>query len=326
MTNNKRRAILQAGLGSLGLAAWPAWAQADWPSKAIVVIVPFPAGGGTDAFARPISAVMSKSLGKQLVLDNRAGAGGNLGAALAARAAPDGYNWFMGAVHHAIAPSMYQNLEYSLEKDFIPIAMVARVPQVLVVNPKKISGDFKAFLATAKANPGKLNYGSAGNGTSHHLAGELFKIQSKTEITHIPYKGAGPALQGLLAGDVDMMFDGLGSSAQHIKGGRLNALMVAGNVRNPAIPDVPSAAELGFPDYNVTTWYGLWAPKGTPPEAQARMVAELKKLPLDALIKDGWAANGAEFPDLTGAAFGAFVTAEIKRWAAVVKTSGAKLD
>ena len=326
MINHKRRAILQVGLGSLGLAALPAWSQADWPSKAIMVVVPFPAGGGTDAFARPISAVMSKSLGKQLVLDNRGGAGGNLGATLAARAAPDGYNWFMGAVHHAIAPSMYLNLEYSLEKDFIPIAMVARVPQVLVVNPKKISGDFKAFLATAKANPGKLNYGSAGSGTSHHLAGELFKIQSKTDITHIPYKGAGPALQGLLAGDVDMMFDGLGSSAQHIKGGRLNALMVAGNVRNPAIPAVPCAAELGFPDYNVTTWYGIWAPKGTPPEAQARMLAELKKLPLDALIKDGWAANGAEFPDLTGAAFGAFVTAEIKRWAAVVKTSGAKLD
>ena len=178
----------------------------------------------------------------------------------------------------------------------------------------------------AKANPGKLNYGSAGSGTSHHLAGELFKIQSKTDLTHIPYKGAGPALQGLLAGDVDLMFDGLGSSAQHIKSGRLNALMVAGSVRNPAIPDVPSAAELGFPNYTVTTWYGLWAPKGTPPEAQARMLAEIKKLPLDTLIKDGWAANGAEFPDLTGAQFGAFVSAEIKRWAEVVKTSGAKLD
>jgi len=326
MTNDKRRVILGLGVGSLGLAALPVWAQADWPSRAVVVIVPFPAGGGTDAFARPISAVLSKSLGKQLVIDSRGGAGGNLGATLAARATPDGYNWFMGAVHHAIAPSMYLNLEYSLEKDFIPIAMVARVPQVLVVNPKKVPGDFKAFLETAKANPGKLNYGSAGSGTSHHLAGELFKIQSKTDITHIPYKGAGPALQGLLAGDVDMMFDGLGSSAPHITAGRLNALMVAGSVRNPAIPDVPCAAELGFADYSVTTWYGLWAPKGTPPEAQARMLAELKKLPLDALIKDGWAANGAEFPDLTGAAFGAFVNAEIKRWAEVVKTSGAKLD
>jgi tripartite-type tricarboxylate transporter receptor subunit TctC len=326
MINNKRRALLQVGVGSVGLAGLPVWAQADWPSKAMTVIVPFPAGGGTDAFARPISAFISKSLGKQWVIDNRGGAGGNLGAGLAARAAPDGYNWFMGAVHHAIAPSMYPKLDYSIENDFIPIAMVARVPQVLVVNPKKVPGDFKAFLEMAKANPGKLNYGSAGSGTSHHLAGELFKIQSKTNLTHIPYKGAAPALQGLLAGDVDVMFDGLGSSAQHIKGGRLNGLMVAGSVRNPAIPDVPCAAELGFPNYTVTTWYGLWAPKGTPPEAQARMLAEIKKLPLDALIKDGWAANGAEFPDVTGAQFGAFVSAEIKRWAEVVKTSGAKLD
>ena len=326
MTSNKRRAFLQLGIGSFGLSVLPTWAQADWPSRAIVVIVPFPAGGGTDAFARPISAVMSKSLGKQVVIDSRGGAGGNLGATLAARATPDGYNWFMGAVHHAIAPSMYPHLDYNLQKDFIPIAMVARVPQVVVANPKKVPGDFKSFLETAKANPGKVNYGSAGSGTSHHLAAELFKIQSKTDITHIPYKGAGPALQGLLAGDVDVMFDGLGSSAQHIKAGRLNALMVAGSVRNPAIPDVPCAAELGFADYNVTTWYGLWAPKDTPPEAQARMLAELKKLPLDALVKDGWAVNGAEFPDLTGADFGAFVSAEIKRWAEVVKISGAKLD
>ena len=240
-TVNKRRALLQAGVGSLGLTALPVWAQADWPSRAIVVIVPFPAGGGTDAFARPISAVMSKSTGKQLVIDSRGGAGGNLGATLAARAAPDGYNWFMGAVHHAIAPSMYPNLEYNLEKDFIPIALVARVPQVIVVNPKKVPGDFKAFLEMVKANPGKLNYGSAGSGTSHHLAGELFKIQSKTDITHIPYKGAGPALQGLLAGDVDIMFDGLGSSAQHIKAGRLNALMVAGKERNLAKVEVESS-------------------------------------------------------------------------------------
>ena len=167
---------------------------------------------------------------------------------------------------------------------------------------------------------------SGGNGSTPHLSGELLRIIARIDLTHIPYKGAGPALQGLLAGDVDMMFDGLGSSAQHIKSGRLNALMVAGSVRNPAIPEVPSAAELGFADYNVTTWYGIWAPKGTPPEAQARMLAEIKKLPLDALIKDGWAANGAEFPALTGTDFGMFVNSEIKRWAEVVKVSGAKLD
>ena len=318
MINNKRRALLQVGVGSVGLAALPVWAQADWPSKAIVVIVPFPAGGGTDAFARPISAVMSKSLGKQWVIDNRGGAGGNLGAALAARAAPDGYNWFMGAVHHAIAPSMYPNLDYSIENDFIPIAMVARVPQVLVVNPKKVPGDFKAFLEMAKANPGKLNYGSAGSGTSHHLAGELFKLQTQTFITHIPYRGAGPALQDLIAGNVDMMFDGLGSSAAHIKGGRIKALMVSGAKRNPAFPDVPCSLELGLPEYTVSTWYGIWAPKGTPAEAQGRMIDEVRKACQTDDAKAVWASQGAEFPNLTGAQFDAFIKTELRKWSQVV--------
>ena len=177
----------------------------------MTLVVPFPAGGGTDAFARPLSAQFARLTGKQLVIDNRGGAGGTLGAGIAAKAAPDGYTLFMGAVHHAIAPSMYPKLDYDIEKDFVPLALVANVPQVLVINPKKVPvNDFKGFLEFVRKNPGKLNYGSAGSGTSHHLAGELFKQQSKTFITHIPYRGAGPALQGLIAGDVEMMFDGFG--------------------------------------------------------------------------------------------------------------------
>jgi tripartite-type tricarboxylate transporter receptor subunit TctC len=204
---------------------------------------------------------------------------------------------------------------------------VASVPQVLVVNAKKYSGmDFKAFLEQVKANPGKLNYGSAGGGTSHHLAGELFKQQSKTFITHIPYRGAGPALNDLIAGNVDMMFDGLGSSAGHIKGGRIKALMVSGSKRSPAFPDVPCAAELGLPDYNVTTWYGVWAPKGTPADAQARAIEEIRKAASADEAKTVWASQGAEFPNLTGAQFDAFVKGEIRKWAQVVKASGAKLD
>jgi tripartite-type tricarboxylate transporter receptor subunit TctC len=303
------------------------FAQSNWPTKPVNVIVPFPAGGGTDAFARPLSAVFSKNTGKQMVIDNRGGAGGTLGASIAAKAAPDGYNFFIGAVHHAIAPSMYPKLDYSIERDFIPLALIANVPQVLVVNPKKFANeDFKAFLALLRANPGRYNYGSAGGGTSHHLAGELFKLQSKTFITHIPYRGAGPALQDLMAGNIDMMFDGLGSSAQHIKGGRIKALMVSGNKRNPAFPDVPCAAEVGLPDYTVTTWYGLFAPKGTPEEAQTRMLEELKKASTSDEFKTAWAGNGAEFSGMSPAQFGSFVSAEIKRWAAVVKASGAKLD
>mgnify|MGYP003600415540 FL=1 len=315
--------LAAAGLAAVSMAGH---AQSTWPSKPVTLIVPFPAGGGTDAFARPLSAQFAKQTGKQLVIDNRGGAGGTLGASIASRAAPDGYTLFMGAVHHAIAPSVYPKLDYDIEKDFVPIALVANVPQVLVVNPKNIPGDFKAFMAQVKANPGKLNYGSAGAGTSHHLAGELFKQQTKTFITHIPYKGAGPALQDLMAGNVDMVFDGLGSSAGHIKGGRIKALMVSGTKRNPAFPDVPHAAELGLPEYTVTTWYGIWAPKGTPADVQARVVEELRRAGAAEELKVAWAANGAEFPNLVQQQFGSFVSSEIKRWAAVVKAGDIKID
>jgi tripartite-type tricarboxylate transporter receptor subunit TctC len=322
----KRRTVVQAAVAALLPASTLTFAQSTWPTKPVTLVVPFPAGGGTDAFARPLSGAFSKLVGKQLVIDNRGGAGGTLGASIASKAQPDGYTLFMGAVHHAIAPSMYPKLDYDIEKDFIPLMLLANVPQVLVVNPKKFPGDFKAFLAAVKAKPGTYNYGSAGGGTSHHLAGELFKQQSKTFITHIPYRGAGPALQDLMAGNVDMMFDGLGSSAGHIKGGRIKALMVSGLKRNPAFPDVPCAGELGLPDYTVTTWYGLWAPKGTPADVQARIVEEVKKAGLTDEAKAAWANNGAEFGNLTPAQFGTFVSAEVKRWAAVVKNSGAKLD
>ena len=315
-----------AGAMYLALMGSPAQAQIAWPSKPVTLVVPFPAGGGTDAFARPLSAQFSKLTGKQLIIDNRGGAGGTLGASIAAKAAPDGYTLFMGAVHHAIAPAMYPKLDYDIEKDFVPLALVANVPQVLVVNPKKVPDEFKAFLAFIRKNPGKTNYGSAGGGTSHHLAGELFKQQTQTFITHIPYRGAGPALQDLIAGNVDMMFDGLGSSAAHIKAGRIKALMVSGNKRNPAFPDVPCAAELGLPDYTVTTWYGIWAPKGTPADIQARALEEIRRAGLSDEAKAVWANQGAEFSNMTPQQFGQFVTAEVKRWAQVVKVSGAKLD
>jgi len=324
--HDQRRKLLKLAGALSGLAATPAWAQSTWPTRPVVLIVPFPAGGGTDAFARPLSAALGGQIGKQIVVDNKGGAGGNLGASAAAKAAPDGYTLFMGAVHHSIAPAMYPNLDYNLQKDFVPLALVASVPQVLVVNPSKFPGDYKQFIEEVKKNPGKFNFGSAGSGTSHHLAGELFKIQTKTDIVHIPYKGAGPALKDLIAGQVDMMFDGLGSSAQHIKSGRIKALMVAGSERNPAFPDVPSAKELGLPDYNVTTWYGLWAPKGTPVDVQNKILADLQSAKKQELVEKAWAQNGAQFPDLTGAAYGKFVDDQIKLWSEVVKASGAKLD
>jgi tripartite-type tricarboxylate transporter receptor subunit TctC len=322
-----RRDMLRLGAASLATLASAGQAQSGWPTKPVTLVVPFPAGGGTDAFARPMSAQFAKLTGKQLIIDNRGGAGGTLGAGIAAKAAPDGYNLFMGAVHHTIAPSMYPRLDYDLERDLVPLIQVASVPQVLVVNPKKVqAADFKAFLDFVKKNPGRLNYGSAGGGTSHHLAGELFKLQTQTFITHIPYRGAGPALQDLIAGNVDMMFDGLGSSAAHIKGGRIKALMVSGAKRNAAFPDVPCSAELGLPDYTVSTWYGVWAPKGTPADAQAKAIEELRRSCQTDEAKAVWANQGADFPNLTGGQFDAFIKKELTKWAQVVKASGAKLD
>ena len=324
--NASRRDVLRVAAASAAALSLGVQAQSSWPSKPVNLVVPFPAGGGTDAFARPLSAQFAKLTGKQMIIDNRGGAGGTLGAGIAAKAAPDGYTLFMGAVHHSIAPSMYPKLDYDLQKDFVPLALIANVPQVLVVNPKNMPSDYKGFMEAVRKAPGKFNYGSAGAGTSHHLAGELFKQQTKTFITHIPYTGAGPALRDLVAGQVDMMFDGLGSSAAHIKGGRIKAVMVAGAKRNAAFPDVPCAAELGMPDYTVTTWYGLWTPKGTPADVQTRIVEEVRKAAASDEIKAIWASNGAEFGTLTPAQFGDFVGAEIKRWAGVVKASGAKLD
>jgi tripartite-type tricarboxylate transporter receptor subunit TctC len=326
MTQIQRRHLLVTGAAA-AIGAPLARAQAGWPSKPVTIVVPFPPGGGTDAFARPLFAQMSKNTGRQFIIDNKGGAGGTLGATLAAKAAPDGYSFFMGAVHHAIAPSMYPKLDYNIESDFVPVGLVSSVPQVIVVNPAKVQAKtLNELLAFIRKNPGKLNYGSAGNGTSHHLAGELFKLQTKTFITHIPYRGAGPALQDLIAGQVDMMFDGLGSSAGHIKGGRLHGVAVAGEKRAPGFPDLPTAAESGVPTYKVATWYGIWAPKNTPREIVAQMEAEMKKALTSPELRAAWTGLGTETPDLYGEAFGRFASSEVKRWAEVVKSSGAKLD
>ncbi len=321
-----RRCLLLAA--TLTLATPLVLAQAsNWPTKPVTLVVPFPAGGGTDAFARPLAATLTKNLGRQFIIDNKGGAGGTLGAGLAARAAPDGYTLFMGAVHHAIAPSMYPKLDYNIETDFVPIGLISSVPQVIVVNAQRVPvSDLKGLLDYLRKNPGKLNYASAGNGTSHHLAGELFKLQTNTFITHIPYRGAGPALQDLIAGQVDMMFDGLGSSAAHIKANRIKGLAVASDKRAPGFPDLPATAELGLASYQVATWYGLWAPKGTPKDVVERIQAELRKALNSEEIVAAWRGIGSTTPDLYGEAYGRFVSGEVKRWAEVVKSSGAKLE
>lgn len=321
-----RRLIAVALATAVVTAPIMSHAQNAWPSKPVTIVVPFPAGGGTDAFARPLTATLSKNTGKQFIIDNRGGAGGTVGASIAAKAAADGYTFFMGAVHHAIAPSMYPKLDYDIEKSFVPVALVSSVPQVIVVNPQRVAAnDLKGFIEAAKKADGKMNYGSAGNGSSHHLAGELFNGLAGTKITHVPYKGAGPALTDLMGGQIDAMFDGMGSSAGHIKGGRIKAIAVASDKRAPGFPNIPTAAELGL-NYKVSTWYGLWAPKGTPADVIAKFQAELKKAYNSDELKTIWNGLGAEVPDVYGDAFGGFVSSEIKRWADVAKASGAKLD
>lgn len=297
-----------------------------WPTKPVRLVSPFPAGGGTDAFARPLAAQLSQQLGQQFIIDNRGGAGGTIGADNVAKSPPDGYNFLVGAVHHTIAVSVYSKLPYDLERDLVPVTMVAMVPNVIVLHPKVPIGSVKELIDYAKANPNKLNFASAGNGTSHQLAAELFKVKTGTKMNHVPYKGAGPAMQDQLAGQVDLMFDGMGSSAPQIRGQRLKPLAVTTATRSPAFPDVPTVQEAGVPGYEVTTWYALWAPAGTPQDVVNKLQQEVAKAMTSQQLKDVWAQQGASPGGNTPSEFGAFVKAEIAKWADVVKASGARID
>ena len=299
----------------------------NWPSRPIRLIVPFPPGGGTDAFARPLSKVLAQNLGQQVVIDNRGGAGGTLGAELAAKSPADGYTFLLGAVHHTIAVSLYPKLGYDLVKDLSPVTLVSYVPNVVVVNPQRVSArTFAEFQALVRANPGKLNYGSAGNGTTHHLTVELWKTLTRSFATHIPYRGAGPALQDLLAGQVDFMFDGLGSSIAHIRAGKLVPLAVSSSQRSFAMPDVPTLAEAGVAGYEARTWYALWAPAGTPRDIVLRMQQETARALAGGELKAIWQSLGAEPGGQPPDEMARFVDTEIRKWAKVVKDSGAKLD
>lgn len=303
------------------------WSQA-WPSKPVRLIVPFPAGGGTDAFARPLSKVLAATLGQSFVIDNRGGAGGTLGAEVAAKAPPDGYSWLVGAVHHTIAVSLYPKLGYDLQKDLVPCTMIASVPNVVVVNPARLPQikTFADFQRHVKANPDRLNYASAGNGTAHHLIVEMWKTATGSQAQHIPYRGAAPAMADLLAGQVDFMFDGLGTSAPHIGSGKLLALAVTSGKRSFALPNVPTLAELGVPGFDAGTWYGLWAPAGTPADPVNRFQQEVAKALAGAELSAIWKTLGAEPGGQVPTEFARLIDTEVRKWARVVKESGAKID
>jgi len=302
-------------------------AHAQWPDRPITLIVPFPAGGGTDTFARPLAQQLATELKQPVVIDNKGGAGGTVGAGVAAKVRPDGYTFFMGGAHHALAPSLYRALTYDIQKDFVPVALVAQPPQVIVVNASKLPvSTVQELITYAKARPGQINYGTAGKGSTHHLAGELFALQTGVKLVDVPYQGAGPMLAALIGGQVDLAFDGLGSSAGHIRSGTIKPLAVAATQRAPGFPDIPTAKEAGLPNYEVSTWYALWAPAGTPQVAVDGMIQAVQAALNTPKLKEQWAANGSATPNLTGPAFGKFVDSEVTRWAKVVKDAGVSLD
>lgn len=272
------RRIARLAFAAALLAVTTLAAAQTYPSKPIRWIVPFPPGGSTDLLARVIGQKLTEGWGQQVIVDNRGGAGGTLGAAEAARSPADGYTLLMGAIHHTIATSAYPKLPYDFQKDFAPISVVAIVPNVLVVNPSVPAHSTKELIAYAKANPGKLAYGSAGMGTAHHLIGEVFNSRAGTEILHVPYKGSSPAVADLIGGQVQIMYDTVASCLPHIKSGKLRPLAVATAKRSSALPDVPTIAEAALPGFEVTTWFGALAPARTPPELVAKLNAEIVKI------------------------------------------------
>jgi len=333
MTCPTRRQLLAATAAAVtaGLAL-PLRAQGAWPTKPVRIVVPFAPGGTTDILARALAPELSRVFGQQFIVDNKPGAGGNVGAEQVAKSAPDGYTLLMGTVGtHGINQSLYPKLPFDPIKDFSPVTLVAGVPNVLVMNPAKAEAEkinsVADLIRYAKAHPGKLNMASSGNGTSIHLSGELFKSMTGTFMLHFPYRGSGPALLDLIGGTMDLMFDNLPSAMPQIKAGKLKALAVTSAQRSAALPDVPTVAEAGpVKGFDASSWFGLLAPAGTPAEIVNRLQQESAKALGTPALKERLLAQGAIPSGMPPAEFAAYIAAETKKWAQVVKVSGAKVD
>lgn len=317
-----------ATVGSALFSASPfALAQTDWPNKNIRLVIPFPAGGTTDLIGRIVANELHKAWDVAVVPDNRAGAGGNIGTEAVARAAPDGYTMLLCTVGtQAINASLYSKLPYDPLKDFAAVTLVAMVPNVVVVNPSVKANTLQESIALLKANPGKLNYASSGNGTSIHLSAELFKSMTGTFMTHIPYRGSAPAIADLLGGQVQVMFDNLPSALPHIKAGKLRALAVTSAKRAVALPDVPTVSEAGVPGYEASSWFGVMAPAGTLNDIVMKTRQTIAKAIEEPDARSKLLAQGADPVGDTPEEFTRFIQAEIAKWAKVVKDSGAKVD
>lgn len=317
---------MAAAVAGAGFTAVPAAAQ-QYPSKPITIVVPFAPGGTTDILARVIGEALKTELGQPVVIDNRAGAGGNIGAALAAKAVPDGHTLFMGTVGtHAINAALYKKMPFDPIKDFVPLTRVAMVPNLLVAHPARPYKTVRELIAFARANPGKVTFGSSGNGSSIHLSGELFNTLAKVDMIHVPYKGSAPAVTDLVGGQIDIMFDNMPSAIQHVRSGRLKAIAVTTSKRSPELPDVPTIAEAGLPGYEATSWFGLFAPAKTPAPVVATLNTALLKVLADPAIKKKIAEQGAEPHGEKSEQFADFIRAESAKWRQVVKAAGATVD
>lgn len=324
--------VVASCLFAINLIAVQAHSQTAWPVKPVKIIVPFAPGGTTDILARAMAPELSKAFGQTFIVENKAGAGGNLGADMVAKSAADGYTILMGTVGtHGINVALYDKMPFDPVKDFAPITLIAGVPNVMVMNAEKAKqlniNSVVDFIKVAKASPGKLNMASSGNGTSIHLAGELFKSMSSTYLVHFPYRGSGPALLDLVGGTMDVMFDNLPSALPHIKSGKLKALAVTSSQRSAVLPDVPTVEEAGnLKGFDASSWFGLLAPAGTPADIVNRLQQESAKAMNNPAVKEKLLAQGAIPGGNTPAEFSKMIAAEIKKWAQVVKVSGAKVD
>src|SRR4051812_25808024 len=302
-----------------------AFAQA-WPTKPIRYIVPFPPAGATDITARIIADKIAGPLGQPVVVENRPGAAGNVGSEIVAKATPDGYTLLQCTVAQSISQTLYAKLNYDLEKDLTPVAMIALVPNVMEVNPSVPANSVAEFIALAKSKPGKINFASSGSGTSIHMSAEMFMMITGVKMVHVPYKGSGPALADLMGGQVDVMFDNLTSSIGFIKAGRLRALAITSATRYPELPDLPTMQEAGVPGYEATAWFGMLMPKGTPRSVVTHMNSVVNKALAEPDVKVKLAQQGAVASAWTPEQFGEFIHSEIAKWGKVVKASGAKVE
>ena len=320
------RLVAQVGLAALIAFAGSAIAQ-NWPAKPVRLIVPYPPGGSADILARAIGQKLAEGMGQQVIIDNRPGAGTAIGAEATAKAAPDGYTIMLGTVSsHAINPALTPGLKYDPVKDFAPVSLVASIPFALIVHPSLPAHSVKELVALAKTKPGALNFSSAGTGTSNHLAGELFKSMTGTFMVHIPYKGSAPALNDLIAGQVQLMFDLVLTTAPHVKSGAVRAIAVTGSERSSALPGVPTVAESGVPGYEVSAWFGFFAPAGTPAAIVNALNAETVKAMRLPDLRERLANQGADAVTDTPDQFAAYVKEELGKWTRVVKASGMKAD